>query len=56
MATTAASAGKNSRTRQAAVSNDTDLQANTSGKPEHSVDGSKNKRHALWALSAQVEL
>jgi glycosyltransferase involved in cell wall biosynthesis len=41
MASTAASAGKNSRTRQEANSNQTDLLANGSGKLELSTDGSE---------------
>jgi hypothetical protein len=44
MATTAASAGKDSRTRREAISNETDLQANRSGKPELSGDGSKTMK------------
>jgi hypothetical protein len=44
MATTAASAGKNSRTRREAISTETDLQANRSGKPELSGDGSKTMK------------
>lgn len=39
MATTAASAGKNSKTRREAISNETDRQADRSGKPELSGDG-----------------
>jgi glycosyltransferase involved in cell wall biosynthesis len=41
MASTVASAGKNSRTRREANSNETDLLANGSGKPELSGDGSE---------------
>ncbi len=41
MASTVASAGKNSETRRDANSNETDLQANGSGEPELSRDGSE---------------
>jgi hypothetical protein len=47
MATTAASAGKNSRTRREAISNETDPQANTFGKPELSADRSKTMKSGV---------
>ena len=47
MASTAASAGKNSRTRREAISNETDLQANGSGKPELSGDESEAMRQGV---------
>jgi len=47
MANTVASAGKNSRTRREAISNETDLQANGSGKPELSRDGSETMKQGV---------
>lgn len=47
MASTAASAGRNSRTRREAISNETDFQANGSGKPELSGDGSGKMSHGV---------
>jgi len=47
MASTAASAGKNSETRREAVSDGTDLRAKGSGKPEPSGDGSGTMSHGV---------
>jgi glycosyltransferase involved in cell wall biosynthesis len=47
MASTAASAGKNSRTRPEAISNETHLQADASGKPELSGDESEAMRQGV---------
>jgi hypothetical protein len=41
MASTAASAGKNSKIRRGAIANEADLQTNGSSKPELLMDGSE---------------
>ena len=47
MASTAASAGKNSDLRREAISNETNLPANGSGKPELSRDGSETMKQGV---------